>query len=314
MKNISGEVAGDLIIYSLKKAYSWGFKKMEELKKFGIKDFGLKKPCTLGGNYTEDRSRGYGKVSYLMLVENNSSISKYIESGDIRIKISNFKPIEFKHLLYDYKFKSGVLTDNFQVYGLNNGTNIVGDNVEVAFRLSDDTLIMKKNIRIDLKAGEIKELAKFYVNNEVKLIDSVKKTENKLLYVFVDGYPAMVLKLNDNRFNETPESPPVLGLIERDISICIADFEVLGNQEETIKNPVEIKDRFTVLKINFFPKISSSFEFSITYKDEEVAKEEASVLVPFFEIDDINTRRFEYPHQYEKYDMTKYHETNKINC
>lgn len=276
------------------------------LKKLKTQELGLIKPNTLSGDYNRPLEMGYGKVMYMILVENGANKTKYINSGDLTIKISNFKPIEFKHLLYKYKLNKEGLTDKFQVFGMNNGTDISGEEKNVEFCLSDGTLIMEKSFELDIKSGVVRKLSEINLN---ALINSVKKTKDKLLEIFVDDNKAMVLELKNNRFiDDDLLQPPPCSVMEPDNSICIADFVVNENKEVSLTKPIKITEEYTILKVNFFPEVSSSFEFSIMYKNKEIVKQEVSVAVPFFDIDDIHLKNFENGQQKYRYKMSKYSE------
>ena len=217
--------------------------------------------------------------------------------------------IEFQHLLYAYKFETLQLCDYFILYGMNNGTDIRNKEVTVTFKLSDGTLIMDEIIRVSLDAGRTKELDKICLNSNGKLVDNVKKSIDKSLEIYVDGYRVMVLELINDRFKKGIMQPEPCPPVEPDISVCIADYVVKHDEETTLKNYIEIKDPYTILKINFFPEYSSSFEFSITYKGKEIGKEEVKVMVPFFDIEDRYTKYFDFNQVYKKYNMSKYFET-----
>lgn len=282
------------------------FEMTKGLKKLKFQELGLIKPNTLSGDYSRPLEKGYGKVMYMILVMNGANKTKYIKPEELTIKISNFKPIEFKHLLYKYKLNKEGLTDKFQVYGMNNGTDISGEEENVEFCLSDGTLIMEKSFDLDIKSGEVRKLSEINLN---ALINSVKKTKDKLLEIFVDDNKAMVLELKNNRFiDDDLLQPPPCSVMEPDNSICIAELVVNENKEVSLTHSIKITEEYTILKVNFFPAVSSSFEFSIMYKGMEIAKQEVSVAVPFFDIDDIHSKNFESGQQKKIYKMSKYSE------
>lgn len=309
MQDITDKIAGEMIRYISTKLMDIGYKKFQDLRGVGFENIGLKIPHSLYGDNYRFPDQGYGRVIYTMLVEGVPNTSKIIKSGDLKIKISNFKLIEFQHLLYAYKFETLQLGDYFILYGMNNGTDIRNKEVTVTFKLSDGTLIMNEIIRVSLGAGRTKELVKICLNSNRKLVDNVKKSIDKSLEIYVDGDMVMVLELNNDRFKQGIIQPAPCPPVEPDISVCVADYVVKHDEETTLKNHIEINERYTILKINFFPEYSSSFEFSIIYKGKEIGKEKVKVMVPFFDIEDMYTKYFDFNKAYNKYNMSKYFET-----